>query len=168
MHEACDAEHARLMQLPSHCSQARTIMGTSLPNPLYEKGFRGYSMLTKDGSDYTVKFNQVGKLAASIHTRLLPLLQGPFGSGENEVPAKVLSKITLEIHDGPLDVVEYATIEEFKAAIDALPDPEDKTAQPATDEFQAHVRESFNDLYQRVEALQTAVFGVYPASAPRM
>ena len=105
------------------CLQGAKKMNRIDPNPLYERGFRGYSMIKDDGINNTVAYKDVGKLARVLFSKLVPLKEGPFG-GHGQPAALVLSEIKMEIREGPLDYAEYATIDEFVSAIEALPDPE--------------------------------------------
>ena len=128
-------------------------MNSSKPNPLYEKGYKGYTMISKDGTGTTVPYDRVGALARELHKVLLPLHDGPFG-GPNQPLAKSLSRIQLQILDNPLDHVEYDSIEEFVAAIDALPNPEVVTATGADEDVRKLLEEmkmAFNQVFDKFE-----------------
>ena len=103
-------------------AQAQTLPHSIQKNPLFERGYKGYTMLKKDGSSMAVKYDDVGNLANEMHARLKPLKDGPFG-GAGQPPTKALHDMKMEISDGPLDKAEYTTIDAFVAAIDALPNP---------------------------------------------
>merc|ERR1711998_519035 len=105
---------------------------TMRENPLFKAGYQGYTMLAKDGKGMTVKYEQVGTLASTLHTRLLPLMNGPFG-GAGQPQYKALSAIRLQMGDGPLDIESFETIGAFVAAIDQLPNPEPPEAPVAAD-----------------------------------
>ena len=130
---------------------------TAQPNPLFEQGYKGFTMLRKDGSGNLHEYDMVGVLAERIFKMLLPLRDGPFG-GAGQPPARCLSAITLEIYKDPLHITTYDTIGEFKAAVDAVPAPEASTGQgAAAPAVQQQIVDTFNDVYAKLDMLRQRV-----------
>ena len=121
-------------------------MNTMQDNPLFKKGYKGFSMVKKDGSGNTVPFEQVGLLAQKLHSMLEPLRSGPFG-GDGQPASKAVSEIKMEIRAGPLDVTQYETIDAFVLAIDALPNPAPAAAPAADEPSIAEMKEAITTLF---------------------
>lgn len=102
--------------------QGQKLYGTQIENIWYKKGYKGYTMLKKDGKGMTVKYEQVGALCKKIHDMLLPLMAGPFG-GAGQPERQAISTINMEIRNGPLEIESFTSIDAFVAAVDALPNP---------------------------------------------
>lgn len=140
--------------------QGQKLFKSMADNPNWKRGYKGYCMLKKDGAGMTVKYRDVGLLAEKVHAALLPLKDGPFG-GEGGPTNKAISKIVLCITDGPLHTQEFEAIEDFKAAVDALPDPAvpdvaDAAAQDGVP-TPAMLQAGMSQLWDLVEKQQKAI-----------
>jgi hypothetical protein len=125
------------------------------PNEWYKKGFRGWTMLKKEGDGMTVPYQEVGKLARAIHEHLLPLKVGPFGNSPNP-SCQVIAELKLQISSGPLTIVMYETVEEFVTAIDALPDPEPAEASSGDPGMQ-ELRDAITLLFDERDKMRSTI-----------
>jgi hypothetical protein len=125
-------------------------------NHLYEKGYKGYTMLKKNGDGMTVKYEDVGVLAKEVHKRLLPLKDGPFGGDEQPV-TKAVSAIYMEVNDGPLSKETYDDIDAFKEAIDALPNPAAPRAAEASAVSAQEMQQAIAELYNRTDSMSQTI-----------
>lgn len=125
-------------------------------NPLYEKGYKGYTMLKKNGDGMTVKYEDVGMLAKEMYKRLLPLKDGPFG-GDDQPVSKAVSAIYMEINDGPLSKETFDDVDAFKDAIDALPNPAAPCAAGVSTVSAQDMQQAIAELYNRTDSMSQTI-----------
>lgn len=139
------------------CTQTKYNLNSHVENPLYKKGYQGYSMVAADGNGFTVAHAEVGELARQVYNHILPLKDGPFG-GADQPPARCLASLKLVITDGPLRTEAFDSIDEFVAAIDALANPAASEAEEAgTGPTRAELQAAVTMLFDRVEVLESKV-----------
>jgi hypothetical protein len=127
------------------------MQNSTMENPLYKKGYKGYTMLKKEGDGFTVPFEKVGQLAVELYKRFLPLKEGPFGA-PNQPAQRAVQEILMQIRDGPLDVVTYKAAIEFKTAIDALPNPAPPAQASADEQLVKELKDCIRALFDDRDA----------------
>lgn len=121
------------------------------PNPVYEANIRGWNCINRDGTDWLVTFDEIGALAKAW-------IDDDRHGLQKLVNANCIEPVTMEIFHTALNVDHYETVDAFKVAIDAVPNPAEYITPGATkaasDAFQAQTITAINEIFSRLTTLE--------------
>ena len=129
---------------------------STAPNVHYQNGFKGWTMLRKDGKGMTVKHEDVGLLAQRVHDELVQLKDGPFVDSPLP-PSQAIAQLCMEISDGPLHIDKYTNITEYVAAINALSNPQTSNHACANGQTPDELRDAMAQLFDERDSMRSTI-----------
>jgi len=125
----------------------------TIKNPTYEAGFKGWNCINKEGTGFIVPFDEIGDLAKQW---VADPVNGLQVLADKKPPA---IRLKMEIAHSVLNVMQYDNVDEFKQAIDALPNPATYlapglVAQTNQHEFETQTISAVDMLFRRIDRIE--------------